>query len=138
MIRFTNQRIPKESPHFTFEEAHYMTLCITKGIQYTTFLSYSEQCPFAPHEWCDLLDISRHTMMRMKKGNKRFSKLQTETILQLTLLCRYGKRELQSTGDFRQWLLGDNRSHGKPVPRMLLLHSSFGIQVLIDEVRRGW
>ena len=138
MLRFTNLPIPKERPHFTFDEAHDMTLVIDKGMSYSVFRDYARRSPFRTQEWVLLLDTSRHTLMRLKKGNKCFSKLQTEKILQLAILCREGHREFRSIDNFRQWLCGENRTHGKAVPRLLLLQSSFGIQILIDEVRHGW
>ena len=136
MLRFTNQPIPKEKPVVPFDKAIDMTLLILKGMPYHMFMEYFTASIFSMNDWLKLLDISHQTVGRIKKGRRRFSKLHTEKILQLATLNQIGKKVFPDKNDFSEWLDGDYRQHGKPIPRRLLLLSSFGIYFLMEELKR--
>ena len=72
---------------------------------------------------------------RNQKENKNFDALYTEKIYEVSMLTNYGVEVFGSIDNFNQWLSTSNVALGGIVPKTLL-DSTFGIQVLKDELGR--
>ena len=108
---------------------------VRDGIKYAFFLKLVAQSPFTIKEWSGYLDLTERTMQRYQKGKKTFDRLQSEKILEITLLNNKGKEVFGSSEKFNLWLDAKNISLGGSKPKELL-DSSFGIQLLKDELIR--
>jgi putative toxin-antitoxin system antitoxin component (TIGR02293 family) len=86
-------------------------------------------------EWSGILDLSERTLQRYKKDKRAFDTLQSEKIVQVTLLIRYGREVFGDEKKFNLWLNAENLSLGNVRPKELL-DSSFGIDLLKDELTR--
>ncbi|MCX6270198.1 MAG: DUF2384 domain-containing protein [Bacteroidetes bacterium] len=108
---------------------------VRNGVAYSFFTMLAEKSPFDLPEWCRFLHISDRTMQRYKKEKKPFDPVSSEKILEITMLYKYGVEVFGSKDNLSIWLSGANVALGgsKPVD---LLDSSFGIQLIRDELGR--
>jgi putative toxin-antitoxin system antitoxin component (TIGR02293 family) len=113
----------------------YVIQEVRKGIAYSSFTNAVKNVPLTLKEWSEILDLSERTLQRYKKGKKAFDTLQSEKIVQVTLLARYGREVFGDEKKFNSWLNTENMSIGKVRPKDLL-DSSFGIDLLKDELTR--
>jgi putative toxin-antitoxin system antitoxin component (TIGR02293 family) len=113
----------------------YVISEVRKGIAYSSFTNAVKSVPLTLKEWSEILDLSERTMQRYKKEKKAFDTLQSEKIVQVTLLARYGKEVFGDEKKFNLWLNTENLSLGRIKPKELL-DSSFGIDLLKDELTR--
>jgi putative toxin-antitoxin system antitoxin component (TIGR02293 family) len=108
---------------------------IRNGIRFPVFENFVEHSPFTMPEWSSFLHLSERTMQRYKKENSSFDSLQSERIVEIRLLYNYGQQVFGNTEYFNKWLETDNLVLGRIKPKMLL-DSSFGINLLKDELSR--
>lgn len=105
------------------------------GIKYKTFFRLTQKGPFDLHDWSDFLHLSERTFQRYKKEKKTFSTLHSEKILEITILYMKGIDIFGDKDNFNEWLDNINVALGGIKPRELL-DSSFGIQLIKDELGR--
>jgi len=108
---------------------------VRKGIAYNSFTNVVKNIPLTLKEWSDILDLSERTLQRYKKDKRAFDTLQSEKIIQVTLLIRYGRDVFGDEKKFNLWLDTENLAIGNIKPKELL-DSSFGIDLLKDELTR--
>jgi putative toxin-antitoxin system antitoxin component (TIGR02293 family) len=108
---------------------------VRKGIAYSSFINAVRNVPLTLKEWSEILDLSERTLQRYKKEKRAFDTLQSEKIVQVTLLAKYGREVFGDEKKFNSWLDTENMSIGKVKPKDLL-DSSFGIDLLKDELTR--
>jgi putative toxin-antitoxin system antitoxin component (TIGR02293 family) len=113
----------------------YVIREVRKGIAYSSFTNAVKNVPLTLKEWSGILDLSERTLQRYKKEKRAFDTLQSEKIVQVTLLARYGREVFGDEKKFNSWLNTENISIGKARPKDLL-DSSFGIDLLKDELSR--
>lgn len=113
----------------------YVIREVRKGIAYNSFTNAVKNVPLTLKEWSDILDLSERTLQRYKKDKRAFDTLQSEKIVQVTLLIRYGRDVFGDEKKFNLWLNTENLSIGNIKPKELL-DSSFGIDLLKDELTR--
>ncbi len=113
----------------------YVIREVRKGIAYDSFTNAVKNVPLTLKEWSGILDLSERTLQRYKKDKRAFDTLQSEKIVQVTLLIRYGRDVFVDEKKFNQWLNTENLSIGNIKPKELL-DSSFGIDLLKDELTR--
>jgi putative toxin-antitoxin system antitoxin component (TIGR02293 family) len=113
----------------------YVIREVRKGIAYTSFTNAVKNVPLTLKEWSGILDLSERTLQRYKKNRRAFDTLQSEKIVQVTLLIRYGRDVFGDEKKFNMWLNTENLSIGNVKPKELL-DSSFGIDLLKDELTR--
>jgi len=113
----------------------YVIREVRKGIAYSSFSNAIKNVPLTLKEWSEILDLSERTLQRYKKEKRAFDTLQSEKIVQVTLLARYGREVFGDEKKFNSWLNTENISIGKARPKDLL-DSSFGIDLLKDELTR--
>lgn len=113
----------------------YVIREVRKGIAYNSFTNAVKNLPLTLKEWSEILDLSERTMQRYKKDKRSFDTLQSEKIVQVTLLIRYGREVFGDDKRFNLWLNTESLSIGNVKPKELL-DSSFGIDLLKDELNR--
>jgi len=113
----------------------YLINEVRKGIDYHIFTSVIKNLPLSISEWSGILHVSERTMQRYKKEKRAFDTLQSEKIIQVTMLFRYGADVFGSYEKLHRWLETESLSLGKVRPKELL-DSSFGIDLLKDELTR--
>src|SRR5659263_280885 len=104
---------------------------VRKGIAYNSFTNAVKNVPLTLKEWSGILDLSERTLQRYKKDKRAFDTLQSEKIVQVTLLIRYGRDVFGDENKFNLWLNTENLSIASVKPKELL-DSSFGIDLLKD------
>ncbi len=113
----------------------YVIREVRNGIAYSSFTNAVKNVPLTMKEWSDILDLSERTLQRYKKDKRTFDTLQSEKIVQVTLLLRYGRQVFGDEKKFNLWLSTENLSIGNVKPKEML-DSSFGIDLLKDELTR--
>lgn len=113
----------------------YLISTVRSGISFSSFLNIALKSPFSIEEWSQFLHLSERTMQRYKKEKRTFDTLQSEKILQITLLYKKGAEVFGSEENFNTWLDTLNLSLGKVKPKSLL-DNAFGIELLNDELIR--
>lgn len=108
---------------------------VNRGISFTTFENIIKKYSFTLQNWADFLHISNKTLSRYQKESKTFDALQSERILQIEILYTKGEEVFGNRDNFTKWLETGNLALGDILP-LDLLKSSFGIQLLIDELTR--
>ena len=102
---------------------------------FTSFEKIIKKYSFTLQNWADFLHISNKTLSRYQKESKTFDALQSERILQIEILYSKGEVVFGERENFTKWLETNNLALGDILP-LDLLKTSFGIQLLIDELTR--
>ena len=108
---------------------------IRGGLPFQFFLGLGERLPFSIREWARVLHLSERSLQRYQKDQKAFDALQSERIIEITMLSNYGKSIFGSDRRWMQWLALPNLAMGGLAPQSLL-DSSIGIQLIRDELGR--
>lgn len=116
-------------------QVYKMIRLTREGISYAEFEHMADKSAFTLDQWCQFLHVSERTLQRYKKENKNFEPLRTEKILELLLLQKYSKHVFENQEHFKVWLNTNSFSLGN-IPPISLLDSSFGIQIVKDELGR--
>ena len=105
------------------------------GISFSAFLQTVKESFLDMKEWSKILHIDSRTLQRYKVSNLTFAPLQSEKILEISILHRLGKGIFGDKDKFNKWLRADNISLGniKPVD---MLDNTFGIALVRDELYR--
>ncbi len=105
------------------------------GVAYALFQNIMENSAFSIKEWADYLHISERTMQRYTKEKKVFDPVQSERILEIALVYKFGVSVFESKKHFDIWLATTNVALGNLAPKSLL-DTTFGIGLLKDELQR--
>ena len=108
---------------------------IRGGLPFQFFLGLGERLPFSIREWARVLHLSERSLQRFQKDQKAFDAMQSERIIEITMLSNYGKSIFGSDRRWMQWLALPNLAMGGLAPQSLL-DSSIGIQLIRDELGR--
>ena len=108
---------------------------IKKGISYSFFERLAKNIPFTLREWASYLHLSERSLQRYKKEKGAFGAAASEKIIEITMLNKYGIEVFGGQEKFNTWLNTKNVALGGIKPKELL-DSSFGIQLLKDELTR--
>ncbi|UOE42078.1 DUF2384 domain-containing protein [Chryseobacterium suipulveris] len=106
-----------------------------KGLDFKTFSHIFNRFSFTLQEWADFLHISSKTLSRYQNDGKSFDTLQSERILQIQMLHSRGEEVFGNQENFTSWLNTQNIALGNVIPKTLL-KTTFGIQLLMDELGR--
>ena len=118
------------------EKSIYEFIAISReGIRYATFDRMVKNSPFSLNEWANFLHISERTLLRYKTDKKLFDSVQSEKILQITMLIKRGTEIFETLETFSKWLSLENVALGGINPKSLL-DTSFGISLINDELTR--
>jgi putative toxin-antitoxin system antitoxin component (TIGR02293 family) len=117
------------------KNAFSLIQAIKEGIQFTFFESLAKNIPFTLHEWSSFLHLSERSLQRYKKEKGTFNAIASEKIVEITMLNKYGIEVFGEQHKFNTWLVTKNVALGGIKPKELL-DSSFGIQILKDELTR--
>ena len=116
-------------------QALYLIEIIRKGMNYRKFHGLFKEAAFTLTEWSKILHISERTMQRYESENKSFDPIQSEKIIQIAMLHKYGISVFGNAENFHTWLYSKNIAMGGLLPKDLL-DSSFGIDLVKDELGR--
>lgn len=108
---------------------------VREGVDYRAFEQLLLKYPFSIEEWANFLHLSERTLQRYKKNAIPFDSLQSEKILQITLLYQRGVEVFGSRDYFNIWLNTVNVALSYIKPKELL-DNVFGISLLDDELTR--
>lgn len=108
---------------------------VQEGIPYSDFRHLADASPFTLAEWSGLLHVSERTLQRYKKESRSFDAAQSDRILQIALVNRYGAEVFGSEARYLQWLETPNLTMGGATPKSLL-DNSFGVGLVRDELTR--
>ncbi|WP_339835962.1 antitoxin Xre/MbcA/ParS toxin-binding domain-containing protein [uncultured Maribacter sp.] len=108
---------------------------IKKGFDYKTFLLVTKNMPFNDNDWANILDTTTRTLDRYKKDNKSFSSTQTEKIIEIQQLMKFGAEVFGDITKFNNWLVRENSGLGNIIPKTLL-DTSIGIGLVKDSLGR--
>ncbi len=108
---------------------------IKEGIRFSFFEKLAKNIPFTLREWASYLHLSERSLQRFKKEKGTFNTVSSEKIIEITMLNKYGIEVFGDQDKFNVWLLTKNVALGGITPKDLL-DSSFGIQLLKDELTR--
>lgn len=108
---------------------------IKKGINFSFFERLAKSIPFTLREWSAYLHLSERSLQRYKKQKGTFNAVTSEKIIEITMLNKFGVEVFGDQENFNVWLNSKNVALGNIKPKELL-DSSFGIQLLKDELTR--
>lgn len=117
------------------KNAYSLINAIKEGIRFTFFEKLAKNIPFTLREWASYLHLSERSLQRFKKEKGTFNTVSSEKIIEITMLNKYGIEVFGDQDKFNVWLLTKNVALGGITPKDLL-DSSFGIQLLKDELTR--
>jgi putative toxin-antitoxin system antitoxin component (TIGR02293 family) len=121
----------------SLDDSQALTLIqlIRRGLHYSKFHDLYTEAAFSLSEWSKILHISERTMQRYETENKTFDPVQSEKIIQIAMLHKYGISVFGNSENFHTWLYAKNIALGGISPKDLL-DSSFGIDLIKDELGR--
>lgn len=123
------------SGDLTTKSKNVLMRVIRGGLEYDKFETIVSELPFSMEEWSSFLHLSERTIHRYRKDQKNFDALQSEKILQISLLYKRGVDVFGSKENFDLWLDFDNLALGNIKPKELL-DNAFGIALLEEELTR--
>lgn len=106
-----------------------------KGFAFSEFQQLLQNLAFTLQDWAQFLHVSERTLQRYKKEKKAFDTLQSERIMQIVLLQKFGKEVFGSEENYTLWLNSTNVALGHITPKSLL-DNSFGIELVKNELGR--
>jgi len=106
-----------------------------KGITIGLFEDIVKSSSYTLKEWSKFLHLTERTIQRYKKEKRKFEPLQSERIIEITKLNFKGKKVFGSKVNFEEWMNSKIIALGNVRP-IELLDSSFGIDLIIDELGR--
>lgn len=106
---------------------------IKKGFDYKTFLLITKNMPLNDNDWANILDTTTRTLDRYKKDNKSFSSTQTEKIIEIQQLMKFGAKVFGDITKFNNWLVRENAGLGNITPKSLL-DTSIGKGLIKDSL----
>ena len=115
--------------------AYSLINAIKEGISYSFFERLAKSIPFTLREWSAYLHLSERSLQRYKKDKGTFNAVTSEKIIEITMLNKYGIEVFGNQEKFNTWLDAKSVALGGIKPKELL-DSSFGIQILKDELTR--
>ena len=113
----------------------YLMNVVRQGVNFEAFLNLVKMIPFSMPDWSRFLHITDRTMQRYRKEMKSFDTIQSEKIIQITLLYKKGADIFGDKEKFDSWLISENLALGSVKPKDLL-DNAFGINLLNDELTR--
>jgi putative toxin-antitoxin system antitoxin component (TIGR02293 family) len=108
---------------------------VRSGISYKDFNKIAYDTPFSLTEWANYLQLSERTIQRNQKEKKSFQPIQSERIVELSMLYKYGVEVFGDKDNFNTWLNAKSISLGGRTPKDLL-DTKFGMSMVRDELGR--
>lgn len=108
---------------------------VRTGIAYNEFIKLAHYTPFTMTEWASYLQLSLRTMQRSQKEKKTFQPVQSERIVELSMLYQYGVEVFGDQNNFDIWLQTRSVALGGNAPKELL-DTKFGISMVKDALTR--
>ena len=136
--RRTIKRVPVDKFSYTYADAQDTLALIDlvrEGVPFAEFEKIRAMTPFPVSDWARMLQVSERTIQRNEKERKPFQPAQSERILEISMLYRYGVSVFGDKLNFDIWLGLGSIALGGRSPRELL-DTSLGIGMVRDELGR--
>lgn len=117
------------------QEVHVLMEAARTGIEYSFFNQLLHKIPITLNEWAEILHLSNRTLQRYQKQKKNFETLQSERILEISQLYKYGLEVFGDEEKFNSWMNSDIIALGGLKPKSLL-DNSYGIGMVKDVLGR--
>ena len=129
--------VKKEVTYQMLENTDTMVLmeAARTGIEYSFFNQLLHVIPITLNEWADILHLSNRTLQRYQKQKKNFETLQSERILEIAALYKYGEDVFGNAENFENWMNSKIIALGGVTPKSLL-DNSYGIDMVKDVLGR--
>lgn len=123
--------------HLSPDDSNLLALIelVRAGVSVHDFNEIVKMTPFTLPEWAAYLQLSERTIQRNQKEKKPFQSIQSERIVELTLLYQYGVSVFGDQEAFNTWLSNRNIGLGGAAPKELL-DTKFGITLVKDALGR--
>lgn len=108
---------------------------VRTGISYKDFNKIADNTPFSITEWAHYLQLSERTIQRNQKEKKSFQPIQSERIVELSMLYQYGVEVFGDKDNFNTWLNSKSIALGGRTPKGLL-DTKFGVSMIKDALGR--
>ncbi|MCA1762445.1 MAG: antitoxin Xre/MbcA/ParS toxin-binding domain-containing protein [Cryomorphaceae bacterium] len=109
---------------------------VKKGITSNLFQEIKSNSLFNDQQWSDFLHINIRTLQRYNKEKAHvFKPLQSEKIFEMAEVMNTGFEVFDTPDQFNIWLNSPSVALGNEKP-INLLHSSFGIDLVLAELSR--
>ncbi len=108
---------------------------VRAGVGYDDFSQIAGDTAFSMADWANYLQLSERTLQRNQKEKKLFQPVQSEKIIELSMLYQYGVEVFGDKGNFDTWLHSQSIALGGRVPKDLL-DTKFGVGLIRDELGR--
>ncbi len=108
---------------------------VRSGIAYNDFNKLANYTSFTMSEWASYLQLSERTLQRNQKEKKPFQPIQSERIVELSMLYQYGVEVFGDKDNFDTWLNTKSVALGGRAPKELL-DTKFGISLVKDALTR--
>ena len=108
---------------------------VRNGVSINDFNKIVVDTPFSLTEWANYLQLSERTIQRNQKEKKPFQQIQSERIVEVSMLYKYGVEVFGEKDNFDTWLTSRSISLGGRIPKELL-DTKFGISMVKDELGR--
>jgi putative toxin-antitoxin system antitoxin component (TIGR02293 family) len=87
---------------------------VRTGISYKDFNKIADDTPFSIAEWAYYLQLSERTIQRNQKEKKSFQPIQSERIVELSMLYQYGVEVFGDKDNLNTWLNSKSIALGGP------------------------
>jgi putative toxin-antitoxin system antitoxin component (TIGR02293 family) len=108
---------------------------VRSGISFNYFTKLVRSTPFSLAEWAKYLQVSERTIQRNQKASKSFPPVQSEKIVDLAMLYKYGVEVFGNKNNFDTWLSSKSVVLGGRIPKDLL-DTKFGVDMVKNELGR--
>jgi putative toxin-antitoxin system antitoxin component (TIGR02293 family) len=106
-----------------------------KGITAAAFFDFANLCGIEKDKLADLLNTSLKTLTRYKQAGKKLNPTNSEQILKMLAMYKKGINVFGNTIAFNKWLRKPAYGLDYEIP-LDLLHTSGGIDLILDEISR--
>lgn len=122
-------------PTLNDQDVHVLMETARAGIEYSLFNQLLNKIPITLNEWADILHLSNRTLQRYQKEKKSFETLQSERILEISMLYKYGEDVFGDAEAFESWMNSKVIALGSVKPKSLL-DNAYGIGMVKDVLGR--
>lgn len=119
----------------TTQDRTSLVLRALQGVSAKAFFETAEQTGYKREQLAEVFDTSLKTFQRYEREQKKLNPQDSEKVLKIGALFQQGESVFGSANAFRRWMDKPAYGLGGQVP-FALLHTSGGIDLIMDEVTR--
>ena len=112
-----------------------LVILALQGVPATRFFEIADLTGYKREQLAEVFDTSLKTFQRYEREQKKLNPQDSEKVLKIMALFQTGESVFGSAGAFRRWMDKPAYGLGNQIP-FELLHTSGGIDLIMDEVMR--